>query len=127
MKHQKIAHDTSDKCPPDFSGPTTSKRILEPSSDSALPVTSDAPPVTGDSLLDLLDFTQLESSSTIEERFCQVSNTLLHDYRIEVRTETSIELLELLEVEFYLYKSTYHEDPYTHASAEQSQSGRWSV
>ena len=32
---------------------------------------------------------------------------------------------EIIELEFYLQKSGLHEDPFTHGSDEQRQSGRW--
>lgn len=88
---------------------------------------SSASPFASEDLMDLLDFTHLESQTAIEERFRHVASTLLQEYCIEVRTKESTERLEFLEIEFYLYASGSHEDPFTHASAEQSQSGRWSV
>ncbi len=63
--------------------------------------------------------------SAVEGRFNQIASELLHNYRIEVRSAKGTEQLEVLEVEFYLYKTGCHEDPFTHASPEQSQRGRW--
>lgn len=76
-------------------------------------------------LADLFDLSQLYTVSAVDSRFREISHDLLHNYKIEIRTATSIEQLELLEIEFYLFKSGCHEDPFTHASHEQSQSGRW--
>ncbi|KAI0705747.1 hypothetical protein C8T65DRAFT_740787 [Cerioporus squamosus] len=78
-----------------------------------------------DPLVPLLDFTQLETQSAISARFSEIAETLLHQYRIEITTFAKVEQLELLEIEFYLYKLGCHEDPFTHGSAEQSQAGRW--
>lgn len=80
-----------------------------------------------DDLLPLLDFTQLDTQSAVSSRFSAIAQALIHQYRIEITTSTKVEQLELLEIEFYLYKSGCHEDPFTHASAEQSQAGRWCV
>lgn len=87
-----------------------------------LPVTSHAA-----DLPELLDFSALESQQDISTRFELLASELLHNYRLEVTHEENTEYLEILELEFYLYKSGSHEDPFTHASAEQSQAGRWSV
>ncbi|KAL1944364.1 hypothetical protein VTO73DRAFT_3549 [Trametes versicolor] len=76
-------------------------------------------------LPELLDFSALESQQDISARFELLASELLHNYRLEVTHEKKIEHLEILELEFYLYKSGSHEDPFTHASAEQSQAGRW--
>ncbi|KAH9884942.1 hypothetical protein C8Q73DRAFT_660459 [Cubamyces lactineus] len=76
-------------------------------------------------LRELLDFSGLDSPRTISERFKRIAAELLHNHRIEIGRGGKAEQLELLEVEFYLYKSGAHEDPFTHASPEQSQSGRW--
>ncbi|RPD67530.1 hypothetical protein L226DRAFT_608683 [Lentinus tigrinus ALCF2SS1-7] len=78
-----------------------------------------------DLLLPLLDFTHLDTQSAISTRFSQIADVLLHQYRIQITTSSVVEQLELLEIEFYLYKSGCHEDPFTHASPEQSQAGRW--
>ncbi|OSC97919.1 hypothetical protein PYCCODRAFT_1471422 [Trametes coccinea BRFM310] len=76
-------------------------------------------------LAELLDFTQSSSISDISSRFEQLAIELLHNYDIEITRAGKTELLEILELECYLYKTGTHEDPFTHASAEQSQSGRW--
>lgn len=78
-------------------------------------------------LMELVDFSALESQQDISARFELLASELLHNYRLEVTHEEKIEHLEILELEFYLYKSGSHEDPFTHASAEQSQAGRWFV
>ncbi|KAI0638673.1 hypothetical protein C8Q77DRAFT_1154286 [Trametes polyzona] len=76
--------------------------------------------------MELLDLTSLKSAHDISARFEVLARELLHNHRIEVAREGKpSESLELLELEFYLYASDVHEDPFTHASAEQSQAGRW--
>ncbi|KAJ8461862.1 hypothetical protein ONZ51_g11269 [Trametes cubensis] len=76
-------------------------------------------------LRELLDFSGLDSARAVSERFERIAAELLHNHRIEIGRGGKAEQLELLEVEFYLYKSGAHEDPFTHASPEQAQSGRW--
>ena len=88
---------------------------------------SEAPREDDSDLLALLDFTQLDTRPAIPARFATIADTLLHRYRIEITTSSKVEQLELLEIEFYLYKSGCHEDPFTHGSAEQSQAGNWCV
>ncbi|OJT10321.1 hypothetical protein TRAPUB_13189 [Trametes pubescens] len=76
-------------------------------------------------LAELLDFSTLGSQQDISARFELLASELLHNYRLEVTRGEKTEYLEVLELEFYLYKTSVHEDPFTHASAEQSQAGRW--
>ncbi|KAI0774649.1 hypothetical protein BD413DRAFT_654809 [Trametes elegans] len=79
-------------------------------------------------LLSLLDFSTLDSTEDIVDRMGVVASELLHNYQIEVSAgeeAKKTERLDILELEFYLYKSGVHEDPFTHASAEQSQAGQW--
>ncbi|KAI9060006.1 hypothetical protein FKP32DRAFT_1668346 [Trametes sanguinea] len=82
-------------------------------------------PVPTQELSKLLDFSGLGSMKDITDRFGQLAAELLHNYDIEITRGGKTELLELLELECYLFKTGSHEDPFTHASAEQSQSGRW--
>ena len=74
---------------------------------------------------DLLNFSNLDSVAAIEARFGRIASELLHNYRIEIKSAIGTEQLEILEAEFYLWKTDCHEDPFTHASPEQSQCGRW--
>ncbi|KAH9854845.1 hypothetical protein C2E23DRAFT_774581 [Lenzites betulinus] len=76
-------------------------------------------------LSELLDFSALNTIEEIYSRFELLASELLYHYRIEVARGDAHELLELLEIEFYLYKTGAHEDSFTHASAEQSELGRW--
>ncbi|KAI0737800.1 hypothetical protein C8Q80DRAFT_305021 [Daedaleopsis nitida] len=76
-------------------------------------------------LQELLDFSQLNTPDWTSYRFCQIAYSLLHHHRIEISTHTRTERLEILDIEFYLFKSGCHEDPYTHRSYEQSRSGLW--
>jgi len=75
----------------------------------------------------LLDFTSLTSLSVITDRFDEIANALFHDYNLLLTNGEKQTTLEILELEFYLQKSGLHEDPFTHGSEEQKQSGRWSV
>ncbi|KAH9939367.1 uncharacterized protein BXZ73DRAFT_43968 [Epithele typhae] len=76
-------------------------------------------------LLDLLDLSQLDTIHDLDARFHRIAHELLHNHLIEVRSPSRTDHLQLLEIEVYLYKSGCHEDPFTHASHEQSQCGRW--
>ncbi len=75
--------------------------------------------------MSLLDFTDLDTQSAISARFSEIAENLLQHYRIEITTSSTVEQLELLEIEFYLYKPGCHEDPFTHGSVEQCQAGQW--
>ncbi len=71
----------------------------------------------------LLDFSSLANETDILHRFEDIANEILLRFRLVVnRTE-----LEILELEFYLWKDRVHEDPFTHGSEEQKVLGRWSV
>ncbi|KAI0832918.1 hypothetical protein BC628DRAFT_1309312 [Trametes gibbosa] len=93
------------------------------------PLVGPAPPAPAPQhmpeLSGLLDFSALATPQEIVARFELLAAELLHNHRIEVARGETRELLELLELEFYLYKAGVHEDPFTHASAEQSELGRW--
>ncbi|KAI0677738.1 hypothetical protein C8Q78DRAFT_107514 [Trametes maxima] len=82
-------------------------------------------PATNKELTELLDFSALDTEDAISARFEDIASEILHNYRIEIAAGDKTEQLDVLELEFYLYKSGSHEDPFTHASAEQSQAGRW--
>ncbi|KAG5642966.1 hypothetical protein DXG03_001814 [Asterophora parasitica] len=73
-----------------------------------------------------LDFTALDSHSSISERFDLVGSTILHDFELVVRVDEVETAFEILELEFYLWKDGCHEDPFTHGNEEQRVSGRWS-
>ena len=48
----------------------------------------------------------------------------------KVHTESGLHTIHnfaILELEFYLYKTGCHEDPFTHGTEEQRLSGRWYV
>ncbi|KAH9942559.1 hypothetical protein B0H21DRAFT_750925 [Amylocystis lapponica] len=76
-------------------------------------------------LLGLLDFTSTCTDTDISLKFERIASALLHDYHIAITSgEVDVEY-EILELEFYLQRSTCHEDPFTHGSEEQKQSGQW--
>ncbi|KAG6844461.1 hypothetical protein H0H87_006744 [Tephrocybe sp. NHM501043] len=77
------------------------------------------------SLQQNLDFSSLNTASTINKRFDTVGYALLHDFHLVVRSGDEEEAFEILELEFYLRKDGCHEDPFTHGSEEQTISGRW--
>ncbi|KZT70250.1 hypothetical protein DAEQUDRAFT_737479 [Daedalea quercina L-15889] len=73
----------------------------------------------------MLDFTQLTSLDGIANRFTEIASALLHHYRLSVDVEGGEAEYELMEIEFYLYHPSCHEDPFTHRSHEQQQAGQW--
>ncbi|CDO77230.1 hypothetical protein BN946_scf184747.g43, partial [Trametes cinnabarina] len=75
-------------------------------------------------LPELLDVSHLDSMDAISARFEQIASELLHNYYIEIARDGRAGQLEILELEFYLYMTGTHEDPFTHASPEQAQSGK---
>lgn len=82
-------------------------------------------PTTYADLLALLDFSDVTSHATVDARFQEIASKLLRDYLLVYSTPSSESTFEVLEIEFYLIKPQTHEDPFTHGSEEQSQSGRW--
>ncbi|KAI0737805.1 hypothetical protein C8Q80DRAFT_1358597 [Daedaleopsis nitida] len=76
-------------------------------------------------LPELLDFRELSTADDIALRFKLIASELIHRHRIEIRTASLTEQLEILEIEFYLFKAGCHEDPYTHSSVEQRRAGQW--
>lgn len=80
----------------------------------------------------LLDLTQLIDHGEIQQRFDEVAELLLQGFHLRITrssqdaTTSSVEY-EILELEFYLWKTGYHEDPFTHRSDEQRRSGNWCV
>ncbi|THU86181.1 hypothetical protein K435DRAFT_590386, partial [Dendrothele bispora CBS 962.96] len=79
-------------------------------------------------LLQLLDLTLLSDSDSISRRFNDIADLLLRKFELVVKSyhenqrETCYKILEL---EFYLWKTGCHEDPFTHGSEEQRLSGQW--
>ncbi|GJJ14512.1 hypothetical protein Clacol_008776 [Clathrus columnatus] len=88
------------------------------------------------SLSDALDFSNIKTSSGINERFSELAESLLlhHNLCIEyidnydhddARSSTEIFEFQLLEIEFYLYSPNVHEDPFCHGHVNQTKAGQW--
>lgn len=108
-------------------GPLSSPIEGESSSSSDLPA--------------LLDFTHLFEETDIRNRFEAIAHSLINDHLLEMhsfhysddecigdRKESQWKVLQtykVLEIEFYLRKDRWHEDPYTHGSDEQRVAGQW--
>jgi hypothetical protein len=115
VKKAKITEETGDG-------------VALPSSPSAVPTgnnneLNDAK----DNLEALLDLSGIENQSQMQERFDKVAEALLCDYYLVVDPDkdggsTKVEIMEL---EFYVQKEGFHEDPFTHGSEEQRVAGRW--
>ena len=104
------------------------KSPITPPREDSIPsrVTHDVSQDADADLLDLLDLSELSTTRDLDSRFCRLAHELFHNHRIEIRTQSgSQEQLQILELEFYLYKTGCHEDPFTHVSNEQAQCGRW--
>ncbi|KAG5342940.1 hypothetical protein C0989_005889 [Termitomyces sp. Mn162] len=67
-------------------------------------------------LLQSLDFSALNSTSAISERFDHLGRSLIHDFHLVVKSSNEETVFEILELEFYLRKDGCHEDPFTHDS-----------
>lgn len=88
-------------------------------------------------LKSLIDLTGLTEQKDIEARFDLISVQLLNHVVLRLNApqpshndtapDMGVTVFEILELEFYLYKSGCHEDPFTHGAEEQRQSGRWCV
>lgn len=76
-------------------------------------------------LAPLLDFSTLTTAEEISERFEAVAQELLCNTILSVVQNGTCTDLDILELEFYLQKSSCHEDPFTHGSVEQERSGQW--
>ncbi|KAJ2931063.1 hypothetical protein H1R20_g6057, partial [Candolleomyces eurysporus] len=63
----------------------------------------------------------------MQERFDAVAKALLCDYYLVVEPDKDAKStkLEIMELEFYVQKEGFHEDPFTHGSEEQKVAGRW--
>ncbi|KAK1232619.1 hypothetical protein PQX77_004239 [Marasmius sp. AFHP31] len=87
------------------------------------------PPSSESELLSLLDFSTLSSEDRVIARFDELARKLLSGsfhLVISNSTPTASEVhYQFLEIEFYLWMSSCHEDPFTHGSEEQRISGRW--
>ena len=79
------------------------------------------------SLEALLDLSSIENQSQMQERFDKVAKALLCDYYLVVDPDKDAgsTKLEIMELEFYVQKGGFHEDPFTHGSEEQRVAGRW--
>ncbi|CAL1699939.1 unnamed protein product [Somion occarium] len=76
-------------------------------------------------LLTLLDFTSLQTQDEISSRFREIAKSVIQDHRLVITHDGKEMEYEVLELEFYLIKPGCHEDPFTHGSDEQKQSGHW--
>lgn len=76
-------------------------------------------------LFRLLDFSATTSHADIDSRLRQIASVLLHDYHLVCSSANSQCTFEVLEIEFYLIKPPFHEDPFAHGSEDQKRSGRW--
>jgi hypothetical protein len=80
------------------------------------------------SLANLLDFSALTSHSDIDIQSGQLADALLCGHHVLLKHDGREHKFDILELEFYLHKSGYHEDPFTHGADEQKRySGRWCV
>ncbi|CCL99904.1 uncharacterized protein FIBRA_01929 [Fibroporia radiculosa] len=113
------------KQPVDTNAPSLSKEKRQRLVGDTAPDAS-SPAVSSD-LIDLLDCTSISTDAVLADRFECIARTLLHDHRLVASYGGSSAEYDIMEVEFYLYKAGCHEDPFTHASEEQSRSGQWCV
>ncbi|KAI0782542.1 hypothetical protein C8Q75DRAFT_886138 [Abortiporus biennis] len=99
----------------------------EPEASSSQKIQLPVEPGNCTNLLDKLDFTGLDTLDDISTRFDEIGRLLLSDYELVVSSEIGVEdvAYQILELEFYLLQHGIHEDPFTHGTVEQSQSGKW--
>ncbi|KAI6098541.1 hypothetical protein F5141DRAFT_1032613 [Pisolithus sp. B1] len=76
-------------------------------------------------LISLLDLSALTTREEISSRFDAIAREVLCNYVLTIVHNGIYSDYEILELEFYLQKSGCHEDPFTHGSFEQEQSGQW--
>ena len=75
----------------------------------------------------LIDLSDVENQEQLQVRFDAVAKALLCDYNLVVTRPGTTTKVEFMEIEFYLQKEGFHEDPFTHGSEEQKLAGRWQV
>lgn len=76
----------------------------------------------------LLDISSLTAREDISLRFDAIAEVLLNHVVLRLQAgapDSKFSDFEILELEFYLYKSGCHEDPFTHGTEEQRESGKW--
>lgn len=76
-------------------------------------------------LISLLDLSALTTRDEISSRFDAIAREVLCNRVLTIVHNGVYTDYEILELEFYLQKSGCHEDPFTHGSFEQEQSGQW--
>ncbi|KAF9073379.1 hypothetical protein BDP27DRAFT_1289240 [Rhodocollybia butyracea] len=75
--------------------------------------------------VDLLDLSNQDKLS-IPVRFDEIAKDILHNLELVLQTGAGdVTVFEVLELELYLWMAEIHEDPFTHATVEQSKSGNW--
>lgn len=87
-----------------------------------------APSATLANLKELLNLSSLTAREDISLRFDAISEVLLNHVVLRLQAsgpDSKFSDFEILELEFYLYKSGCHEDPFTHGTEEQRESGKW--
>ena len=114
-------------------GSATRARGSIENASSLLHITTTAPPCpTTDALLALLDFTSLTTHDEISARFDNIAEAILHSFGLRIANPDGAGTVvytdyEVIELEFYLHIPGLHEDPFTHGSDEQRQSGKWYI
>ncbi|EKM60155.1 uncharacterized protein PHACADRAFT_206334 [Phanerochaete carnosa HHB-10118-sp] len=73
----------------------------------------------------LLDLSSLTEHADLSVRFMDIAEILLNGVLLRLTANSATTDFEILELEFYLFKSGCHEDPFTHGTEEQRQSGKW--
>lgn len=83
-------------------------------------------PDSEDILEELLDIPSNIAHDALEARFQTIANAILFDHELVVSSSTAGETrYQVLEVEFYLWIDSTHEDPFTHGNEEQRVAGKW--
>jgi hypothetical protein len=78
-------------------------------------------------IAELLDVTTLNDATELSDRFNNIAHALFHDYVVSVTKDGKQTEYQILELEFYLQKAGWHEDPFTHGSEGQERSGQCCV
>lgn len=80
-----------------------------------------------DCLEELLDVPSDLAPDALDARFQSIANAILCDYELVLLSSSTAgeTRYQVLEVEFYLWIDSTHEDPFTHGNEEQRISGQW--
>ncbi|KZT06561.1 uncharacterized protein LAESUDRAFT_653427 [Laetiporus sulphureus 93-53] len=77
------------------------------------------------SLEELLHLSPVSVEEDILPQFDSIARSLVQDHHLVVSNGATRTAYQILELELYYFRPGCHEDPFTHGSEEQKESGQW--